>query len=87
MLTVLPLGLCRQLSRLFLVQHSRGICRAYRWVPLVYNCFGYSLLIFFLILTAMHLIFRFITGFAGSAFLSIVGGSASDMFTNVEVGP
>lgn len=37
--------------------------------------------------TAVHLIFRFITGFAGSAFLSISGGTVSDMFINSEVGP
>ncbi|KAG7539600.1 hypothetical protein FFLO_03476 [Filobasidium floriforme] len=36
---------------------------------------------------AVHLIFRFITGFAGSAFLSISGGTVSDMFINSEVGP
>ena len=37
--------------------------------------------------TAVHLIFRFFTGFAGSAFLSISGGTVSDMFINAEVGP
>lgn len=34
---------------------------------------------------ALHLIFRFLTGFAGSAFLSVSGGSISDMFTNDQV--
>ncbi|KAF9256892.1 MFS general substrate transporter [Marasmius fiardii PR-910] len=31
------------------------------------------------------LIFRFITGFCGSAFLSVAGGSVSDLFVNEEV--
>ncbi|GFZ43023.1 hypothetical protein JCM24511_00741 [Saitozyma sp. JCM 24511] len=31
---------------------------------------------------AVHLIFRFLTGFAGSAFLSVSGGAVSDVFPN-----
>lgn len=33
------------------------------------------------------MIFRFLTGFAGSAFLSVAGGSVSDLFENDKVGP
>lgn len=32
------------------------------------------------------LIFRFLTGFAGSAFLSVSGGAISDVFPNEKVG-
>ncbi|KAK4687747.1 hypothetical protein P7C73_g2377, partial [Tremellales sp. Uapishka_1] len=35
---------------------------------------------------AVHLIFRFLTGFAGSAFLSVSGGVVSDIFPNAKVG-
>ncbi|KAI0269964.1 MFS general substrate transporter [Gloeopeniophorella convolvens] len=35
---------------------------------------------------AVYLIFRFITGFCGAAFLSVAGGSISDMFPNAKVG-
>jgi MFS family permease len=31
---------------------------------------------------AVHMIFRFLTGFAGSAFLSVSGGAISDVFKN-----
>lgn len=34
---------------------------------------------------SVYLIFRFITGFCGSAFLSVVGGSASDLFSDRHV--
>ncbi|PPQ75012.1 hypothetical protein CVT24_010396 [Panaeolus cyanescens] len=34
---------------------------------------------------AVHLIFRFFTGFAGSAFLSVAGGSVSDLFSDATV--
>ncbi|KZT01401.1 MFS general substrate transporter [Laetiporus sulphureus 93-53] len=34
---------------------------------------------------ATYLVFRFITGFCGSAFLSVAGGSVSDMFVNEKV--
>ncbi|KAI9450430.1 major facilitator superfamily domain-containing protein [Lactarius psammicola] len=34
---------------------------------------------------AVYLIFRFLDGFSGAAFLSIAGGSVSDMFSNSEV--
>jgi MFS family permease len=34
---------------------------------------------------AVYLIFRFITGFCGSAFLSVAGGTASDLFDNQHV--
>ncbi|KAF9034818.1 MFS general substrate transporter [Panaeolus papilionaceus] len=33
----------------------------------------------------VHLIFRFFTGFAGSAFLSVAGGSVSDLFSDATV--
>ncbi|KAF8147884.1 major facilitator superfamily domain-containing protein [Crassisporium funariophilum] len=33
----------------------------------------------------VHLIFRFITGFCGSAFLSVAGGSVSDLFSDSTV--
>lgn len=36
-------------------------------------------------LPAIFLIFRFLTGFCGSAFLSVAAGSVSDMFTNEKV--
>ena len=40
----------------------------------------------FLFLTiAVFLVFRFITGFASAAFLSVAGGSVSDLFTNEKV--
>ena len=35
--------------------------------------------------TAVYLTFRFICGYCGSAFLSVAGGSVSDMFSNSEV--
>ena len=35
--------------------------------------------------TAVYLIFRFLGGYSGAAFLSIAGGSVSDMFSNSEV--
>ncbi|KAJ3554516.1 hypothetical protein NM688_g3071 [Phlebia brevispora] len=35
---------------------------------------------------AVHMIFRFLCGFSGSAFLSIGGGTISDLFTDEEVG-
>ncbi|KII94713.1 hypothetical protein PLICRDRAFT_47737 [Plicaturopsis crispa FD-325 SS-3] len=34
----------------------------------------------------VYLVFRFLTGFSGSAFLSVAGGSVSDLFTNDTVG-
>lgn len=34
---------------------------------------------------AVYLIFRFLTGFSSSAFLSVAGGSVSDLFDNAEV--
>ena len=34
---------------------------------------------------AVFLVFRFVTGFCGSAFLSVAGGSVSDMFSNADV--
>jgi len=34
---------------------------------------------------SVHLIFRFCTGFAGSAFLSVAGGSVADLFAKGEV--
>jgi predicted MFS family arabinose efflux permease len=34
---------------------------------------------------AVHLIFRFLTGFAGSAFLSVSGGAITDVFHNAKV--
>jgi MFS family permease len=34
---------------------------------------------------AVHMIFRFLTGFAGSAFLSVSGGAISDVFKNENV--
>jgi len=35
---------------------------------------------------AVHLIFRFFTGFAGAAFLSVAGGTVTDLFHNHKVG-
>jgi predicted MFS family arabinose efflux permease len=34
---------------------------------------------------AVHMVFRFLTGFAGSAFLSVSGGAISDVFKNENV--
>ncbi|KIO18170.1 hypothetical protein M407DRAFT_246553 [Tulasnella calospora MUT 4182] len=34
---------------------------------------------------ATYLVFRFLTGFAGAAFLSVAGGSVTDLFANEEV--
>ncbi|KAI0283760.1 major facilitator superfamily domain-containing protein [Russula brevipes] len=34
---------------------------------------------------SVYLVFRFITGFCGAAFLSVAGGSVSDMFSNAQV--
>lgn len=42
--------------------------------PIVYDC-----------QIAVHLIFRFVTGFCGSAFLSVAGGSVTDLFRDSEV--
>jgi MFS family permease len=36
-------------------------------------------------ITAVFLVFRFITGLCGAAFLSVAGGSVSDLFTNETV--
>ena len=36
--------------------------------------------------SAVHLIFRFFTGFCGAAFLSVAGGTVTDLFENDEVG-
>ena len=33
----------------------------------------------------VHLVFRFVTGFCGSAFLSVAGGSVSDLFNDRTV--
>lgn len=38
-----------------------------------------------IVVLAVYLIFRFLTGFAGSAFLSVAGGSVSDLFTSDKV--
>ncbi len=38
-----------------------------------------------LILSAVFLVFRFLTGFCGSTFLSVAGGSVSDLFPKDEV--
>lgn len=38
------------------------------------------------IFAAVYLVFRFITGLCGSAFMSVVGGSVADMFSNAKVG-
>ena len=35
--------------------------------------------------TDIHLIFRFVTGFCGSAFFAVSGGSISDMFSSDKV--
>ncbi|KIK59726.1 hypothetical protein GYMLUDRAFT_226593 [Collybiopsis luxurians FD-317 M1] len=35
---------------------------------------------------AVHLVFRFLTGLCGSSFLSVAGGTVSDMFENRQVG-
>ena len=35
--------------------------------------------------SAVFLVFRWLTGFAGAAFLSVAGGSVSDMFHNHRV--
>ena len=35
---------------------------------------------------AVHLIFRFFTGFVGSAFLTVSGGVVTDTFRNEKVG-
>jgi MFS family permease len=35
--------------------------------------------------SAVYFIFRFVTGFCGSAFLSVAGGSVSDLFSNDTV--
>ncbi|KAH9053374.1 MFS general substrate transporter [Lactarius vividus] len=37
------------------------------------------------IVAAVYLIFRFLAGYSGAAFLSLAGGSVSDMFSNSEV--
>lgn len=34
---------------------------------------------------SVHLIFRFLTGFAGSAFLSVSGGTITDIYINSKV--
>jgi hypothetical protein len=34
---------------------------------------------------AVYLVFRFLAGYFGAAFLSLAGGSVSDMFLNSEV--
>ncbi|KAF5392900.1 hypothetical protein D9757_000851 [Collybiopsis confluens] len=35
---------------------------------------------------AVHLVFRFLTGLSGSSFLSVAGGSVTDLFENKQVG-
>lgn len=39
----------------------------------------------YLLFTATYLVFRFITGLCGAAFLSVAGGSVSDLFDNQSV--
>ncbi|KIK50420.1 hypothetical protein GYMLUDRAFT_182826 [Collybiopsis luxurians FD-317 M1] len=34
----------------------------------------------------VHLVFRFLGGFIGSSFLTVAGGSVSDLFENRQVG-
>ena len=48
-----------------------------------YNSFTFPVLTLGTI--AVYLIFRFFTGFAGSAFLSVAGGSVSDLFSSDKV--
>lgn len=38
-----------------------------------------------LLTIAVHLIFRFLTGFCSSAFLSVAGGTVSDLFDDDKV--
>lgn len=38
------------------------------------------------LLSAVHMIFRFLCGFAGSAFLSVAGGTVADLFENDKLG-
>ncbi|KAF5362585.1 hypothetical protein D9757_013322 [Collybiopsis confluens] len=45
-----------------------------------------SELLLLLTLATVHLVFRFLTGFSGSSFLSVAGGSVSDLFDNRSVG-
>ncbi|KAK7054503.1 hypothetical protein VNI00_003701 [Paramarasmius palmivorus] len=47
--------------------------------------FAFSFAVAFAPNITIFLIFRFITGFCGSTFLSVAGGSVSDLFTNNEV--
>jgi MFS family permease len=35
---------------------------------------------------AVHLIFRFLCGFAGASFLSVAGGTVADLFENDKLG-
>ncbi|KAL0577765.1 hypothetical protein V5O48_004223 [Marasmius crinis-equi] len=47
--------------------------------------FAFSWAVAFAPNITVMLVFRFITGFCGSAFLSVAGGSVSDLFSNDEV--
>ncbi|KAJ3837536.1 MFS general substrate transporter [Lentinula raphanica] len=47
--------------------------------------FAFSFGVAFAPNTAVYLIFRFLSGFVGSTFLSVAGGTVSDLFTNEEV--
>jgi MFS family permease len=38
------------------------------------------------LILAVHLIFRFVTGFAGSAFLAVAGGTVADLFETHKLG-
>ncbi|ESK83268.1 hypothetical protein Moror_15067 [Moniliophthora roreri MCA 2997] len=48
--------------------------------------FAFSFAVAFAPNITVFLVFRFITGFCGSTFLSVSGGSVSDLFANNEVG-
>ncbi|KZO98706.1 MFS general substrate transporter [Calocera viscosa TUFC12733] len=48
--------------------------------------FGMSFLVAFSPTMGVFLVFRFLTGFAGSAFFSVAGGSIADLFTPQTIG-
>lgn len=61
-----------------------SVSRSGAWDPSLHSVLNFP--VAFAPNIAVHLIFRFLTGFAGSAFLSVSGGAISDVFINAKVG-
>ncbi|KAF4616014.1 hypothetical protein D9613_011239 [Agrocybe pediades] len=86
--SILAISLCIEglgLGPLFIAPMSEMFGRnaVYRVSYTLFFAFNFA--VAFAPSIAVYLIFRFVTGFCGSAFLSVAGGSVSDMFTDQTV--